>query len=266
MRSWLFVPGSRADRFDKAAAAGADMLIIDLEDAVAPEEKAAARAAIRDWLTAERKAVIRINAAGTDWFSADLALAALPGVVAVMLPKAERIEDLVTVMQAGAAGVVPLIETAAGLAAAQPLAAADGVLCLAFGSLDFQVDLGLRDATEDDLIYFRSQLVLASRLAGLAGPIDGVTTAIDDTGRLRIDVTRAWRLGFGGKLCIHPRQIAEVHNGFTPDAATVAWAQRVIAAADGGGVATVDGEMVDKPVLLRAQTILREAHRRPVTT
>ncbi len=259
LRSLLFVPGARPDRFDKAAAAGADAIVMDLEDAVAPTDKASARENIRHWLTPERRAVIRINAADTEWFSDDLSLAALPGVVAVMLPKAERVEDIVTVMQAGAARLLPLIETAAGLAAAMQIASAPGVQCLAFGSIDFQVDLGMREATEDDLIVFRSQLILASRLAGIAAPIDGVTTSIDDTERLRIDVARARRLGFGGKLCIHPRQVAEVHRGFAPDAAAVVWARRVVAAAADGAVVTVDGKMVDKPVLLRAEAILREA-------
>jgi citrate lyase subunit beta/citryl-CoA lyase len=181
-----------------------------------------------------------------------------------MLPKAERAQDIAAVMKAGATRVVPLIETAAGLAAASSIASSPGVLCLAFGSIDFQRDLGLHDATEDELIYFRSQLVLASRLAGIAAPIDGVTTSLEDTERLRIDVARARRLGFGGKLCIHPRQIAEVHRGFAPDAESVVWAQKVVdAVAVGGAVVTVDGQMVDKPVLLRAESILREAQSRP---
>jgi len=269
MRSLLFVPGSRPDRFEKAASAGADTIILDLEDAVAPADKDSARVAIREWLlsqhkgpqhnTLQRTAMVRINAAGTPWHADDLALAALPGITAIMLPKAERASDIAEVMQAGIPHVLPLIETAAGIAAATEIAAAPGVQRLAFGSIDFQVDLGMRDAHEDDLIYFRSQLILASRLAGIASPIDGVTTSIDNTEQLRIDVARARRLGFGGKLCIHPKQIEEVHIGFTPDAETVSWARRVIAAAERGGVVTVDGKMVDKPVLLRAEAILREA-------
>ena len=268
LRSLLFVPGSRPDRFDKAASAGADTIILDLEDAVAPADKDTARAAIREWLLsqhkgpqhkAQRTAIIRINAAGTPWYADDLALTALPGVTAIMLPKAERASDIAEVIHAGAACVLPLIETAAGIAAATEIAASSGVLRLAFGSIDFQVDLGMRDAHEDDLIHFRSQLILASRLAGIASPIDGVTTSIDNTEQLRTDVTRARRLGFGGKLCIHPRQIEEVHIGFTPDAETISWARRVIAAAEQGGVVAVDGKMVDKPVLLRAKAILREA-------
>lgn len=259
LRSLLFVPGSRPDRFDKAAATGADTIILDLEDAVAPADKDAARESIRGWLSPARKAMIRINGADTPWYSDDLSLAKLAGVTAIMLPKAESAQAISEVMHAGAPGVLPLIETAAGIVSVLRIATAPGVRRLAFGSIDFQVDLGMRDAHEDDLIFFRSQLILASRSAGIASPIDGVTTAIDDTDRLRCDVARARRLGFGGKLCIHPRQIDEVHSGFTPAADTVAWARRVIAAANGAGVVTVDGKMVDKPVLLRAEAILREA-------
>jgi len=260
MRSLLFVPGSRPDRFDKAAAAGADAIVLDLEDAVAPTDKDAARAAICAWLSPQRKAIVRINAAGTPWYADDLALAKIPGITAVMLPKAERAEDIADLIRVGVPSVLPLIETAAGIAAAREIANVAGVQRLAFGSIDFQVDLGMRDAQEDELIHFRSQLILASRLAGISPPIDGVTTSIDDIERLRTDVARARRLGFGGKLCIHPRQIDEVHVGFMPDAETVAWAHRVIAATEGNtAVATVDGKMVDKPVLLRAEAILREA-------
>ena len=131
-----------------------------------------------------------------------------------------------------------------------------------FGSIDFQVDLGMRDALEDELLFFRSQLVLTSRLAGLQAPVDGVSTAIDDADQLRDDVLRARRLGFGGKLCIHPRQVASVNRHFAPSAAERAWAQRVLdaAAASGGAAIAVDGKMVDKPVILRAQAIRDDRH------
>jgi citrate lyase subunit beta/citryl-CoA lyase len=132
---------------------------------------------------------------------------------------------------------------------------------LVFGSIDFQLDLGMRDAQEDELLYFRSQIVLASRLAGLVSPIDGVSTAIDHAEALHTDVQRASRLGFGGKLCIHPKQVAGVHRGFAPSAEELAWARRVLAAsaAAGGAAIAVDGKMVDKPVLLRAERLVAEA-------
>jgi len=164
------------------------------------------------------------------------------------------------VLAAGARALLPLVESAAGLAGLPALAAAPGVLRLAFGSIDLQVDLGLKDATEDELLPFRLQLVLASRLAGIGAPLDGVSTAIDDEARLVQDVQRARRLGFAGKLCIHPRQVAVVNQGLAPSAAELDWARRVLAAAGsaGGAAVAVDGKMVDKPVLLRAEALLRE--------
>ncbi|MDT7838094.1 HpcH/HpaI aldolase/citrate lyase family protein [Aquabacterium sp. OR-4] len=275
-RSYLFVPADRPERFDKALAAGAEAVIIDLEDAVAPAAKAAARAALATWLDARPASlpaaaaavpaiVLRCNAAATPWFEADLALAAHPAVQALMLPKAETPAAVARVVAAGGRGralpVIALIESAAGLAAVNSLAATPGVCRLAFGSLDLQVDLGLREATEDELLPWRLALVLASRLAGIAAPIDGVSTALDDAERLAGDVARARRLGFGAKLCIHPRQVAAVRAGLRPAAAELAWAQRVLAAAAaaGGGAVAVDGRMVDKPVLLRAEAIVREA-------
>jgi citrate lyase subunit beta / citryl-CoA lyase len=231
MRSLLFVPGSRPERFDKALAAGADAVILDLEDAVAPADKPAARQAVRAWLRPQHRVVVRINAEGTPWFADDLALAALPGVAALMLPKAERPQTVAALVAAGAAAVLPLVESAAGFGALDAVAAAPGVQRLVFGAIDLQVDLGMRDALEDELLYFRSRLVLASRLAGIGAPVDGVSTAIDDAAALQADVARARRLGFGGKLCIHPRQVAGVHAAFAPSAQELAWAQRVLAAA-----------------------------------
>ncbi len=276
-RSYLFVPGDRPERFDKALASGADAVIVDLEDAVAPGTKEQARAALANWLSAEHPVVVRINAAGTRWFEDDLALCAHPGVAAVMLPKAERAEELEHVARActvrGGRGIVrsapvvllPLIESAVGFANALALAQVARVERLGFGTIDFQLDLGM-DGGDEELLWFRSQLVLASRLAQKLAPIDGVTTAIDDVAAIAQDVARARRIGLGAKLCIHPRQVPVVNRGFAPSAEQLAWAQRTVAAAgssDGAAVA-VDGAMVDRPVLLRAQAILREAEARGV--
>ena len=175
-RSLLFVPASRPDRFDKALAAGADAVVIDLEDAVPPADKDRARDAVAAWLAPGRSVVVRINGAGTGWFRGDLALCARPGVAAVMLPKAERADQVAALRDAGAAAVMPLIESAAGFAALPAIAGAPGVQRLAFGSIDIQVDLGMRDPLEDELLLFPSQLVLASRLAGLQPPNDCATT------------------------------------------------------------------------------------------
>ena len=142
------------------------------------------------------------------------------------------------------------------------LCAAPGVQRLVFGSIDFQLDLGITGEHEE-LLYFRSGLVLASTLARIQPPVDGVTVDIDNVERVKDETRYAKRLGFGGKLCIHPNQIVVVNQCFSPSAEEVAWAKRVLdaaGAADGGAV-QVDGKMVDRPVLLRVQAILRESQR-----
>lgn len=260
-RSYLFVPASRPERIGKALAAGAGAVIVDLEDAVAPDAKLEARHALANWLAqASGSILVRVNAADSDWFADDLALCGHASVAGVVLPKAERRADLAHA-SAIAAGkrLYPLIETAAGYDAVRTLASAPGVERLVFGSIDFQVDLGV-DGELDELLAFRSGLVLASRLAGIRSPVDGVSTAIDDADTLRADVERSRKLGFGAKLCIHPKQVAVVNAAYLPSEAERDWARRVLEAAErsGGAAVAVDGKMVDKPVILRARAILDE--------
>ncbi|MGB3881925.1 MAG: aldolase/citrate lyase family protein, partial [Diaphorobacter nitroreducens] len=156
-----------------------------------------------------------------------------------------------------------LVESVAGLAAADALAAAPQVARLAFGHLDFQVDAGMAcGETEEELLPVRMALVLASRRAGRAAPIDGVTVDTRNPERMGRDAERARRMGFGGKLCIHPAQVPVLHAAFDPDEAAVTHAQRVRQALEqaGGGVCVLDGRMVDAPVLAQAeQTLLRHA-------
>jgi len=261
IRSLLFVPANRPERFEKALASGADAVIVDLEDAVPPDEKERARDALASWLAPSRNVFLRINAADTPWFRSDLALARLPGIRGVMLPKAERIDEVFTVSCVGAGtAVLPMIESAVGLNNVQTISRAQGVRQLVFGSIDFQLDLGIA-ADDAELLPYRAQLVLASKLAGLAAPIDGVSTAIDDPTGLAADTLRSRRLGFGGKLCIHPRQVSTVNSCFAPSADEIQWARRVLdaAARSGGAAVAVDGKMVDRPVMMRASTIVREA-------
>jgi citrate lyase subunit beta/citryl-CoA lyase len=262
-RSYLFVPGNRPERFDKACAAGADAVIVDLEDAVPPAEKDAARAAVAQWLSPQQPVLVRINGADSTWFERDLDLCGLPGVAGIVLPKAERVDDIVRLTERGAPLVLPLIETAQGMWNAHAVAQARGVQRLMFGSIDFQLDAGI-DGEGEELLYFRSQLVLVSRIAGLQPPVDGVTVSIDDAAQLNADTQRARRLGFGGKLCIHPKQVAGVNQCFMPGAEEIDWAHRVLRAAaeaDGAAVA-LDGKMVDLPVIRKAEDIVREAARR----
>lgn len=260
-RSFLFVPGNRPERFDKACKAGAHAVIVDLEDAVAPGDKAAARDAVRAWLAGGGSAWLRINGPESEWFATDLALVASNGVAGVMLPKAEDAAAIRELRRhAGATRIVPLIESALGLWRADALAAEEGVERLAFGSVDFQLDAGI-EGDGDELLYARSRLVLASRVAGRLPPVDGVTLAIDDEAALAADVRRARMLGFGGKLCIHPRQVAGVNAGFAVGANEIAWARRVLEAAQGSAdnAVRLDGKLIDRPVIERARALLAQA-------
>ncbi|MET3918393.1 citrate lyase subunit beta/citryl-CoA lyase [Variovorax sp. OAS795] len=256
-RTFLFVPGDRPERFDKGFGSSADALILDLEDAVLPEKKTTARALVASWLHPDRPVWIRCNAAGTPWFAQDMELAALPGIAGVMLPKAEAIPGGLAELSARLAlPIIPLIETAEGLHRALDTARCAGVLRLAFGSIDFQVDLGL-DGEDDALLFARSQLVMVSRLAQIGRPLDGVTADVRNQELLRSETLRARRLGFGGKLCIHPGQVATVHECLAPSSEQRAWAERVLAAVREGapGATTVDGKLVDLPVVKKAEQI-----------
>lgn len=261
-RSYLFVPGNRPERFDKACAAGADAVIVDLEDAVPAPDKRAARDALAAWASPEHPVLVRVNSAESEWFRDDLALCSLPGVAGVVLPKAEQERDLAAIRAAGAQTILPLIESALGLWNAPELARSPRVQRLVFGAIDFSFDLRIKEGHEQ-LLYFRSQLVLVSRVAGIEAPVDGVTVAIDDLDWVREDTGLARSLGFGGKLCIHPRQVPTVNAGFAPTAAEKDWAARVLeAAANANGAAVaVDGKMVDRPVMLIAQQMLADAAR-----
>lgn len=289
-RSYLFVPADRPERLAKALASGADAVIVDLEDAVAPAAKPGARQALAHWLenrsglahqaasapptgsnvrTVPPPLLVRINSAVTPWFQDDLRVCALRGVDGIVLPKTQTLEELAAVRAAAPQQVLlPLIETAIGVQAAVTLAGAPGVQRLVFGSLDLQADLDIEaddEGDEDALLAFRSHLVLASRLSGLAAPVDGVSTALQDAVLVQRDTLRARRLGFGAKLCIHPKQVDAVHRGFAPSLADVAWARRVLQAyeaaqqAGGRGALAVDGKMVDAPVLRRARTLVERS-------
>lgn len=261
--TWLFVPGDRPERFDKAAAAGADVVVLDLEDAVAPADKAIAREAVVAWLDGVpgmgvTSCVVRINAAPER--AGDLAaLTRLRGgrPVTVMVAKAEAPEELVELLGRFPPGstAVALLETARGILAAPAIATVPGVVRLAIGTFDLAAELGVDPDEDEALAPARGALVLASAAAGLAGPVDGVTGAVDDADRITADTTRSRRRGFAGKLCIHPRQVPVVRAALAPGAEEVRWAERVVAAGE-GAVALVDGRMVDKPVVDRARRIL----------
>jgi len=265
--TYLFVPGDRPERFDKAAAAGPDVMILDLEDAVHPDAKAAAREAIGAWLAGKpaARAMVRINDSASPAFAADLAwLRSLPAgsaLAGLMVPKAEDAAALAQIAQALHAinpqgELVAIIETALGLHQVNTVATASGVARLAFGSLDYAVDLGCSH-TRDALAFARARIVLASRVAGLPPPVDGVTTALKDEAVLAGDVAYARELGFAGKLCIHPAQLGAVRAGFLPSEEQLDWARRVLeATASGSHAVQVDGKMVDRPVIEQAKRLL----------
>ncbi|GAA4336663.1 CoA ester lyase [Variovorax defluvii] len=261
-RTFLFVPGNRPERFEKALRSGADAIVIDLEDAVPHAEKAAAREAIgARWAQLDRQAVplvLRINPADTPLGLQDLEwLRGLGAPAAVMVPKAESPEVLsqVAVRLPGTA-ILPLVETAAGYAAVHALAGAPQVLRLVVGHIDFMADTGVRCTEgEPELLPLRFAVNIATRLNRLAPAVDGVTVDIGNDALLRADTQRALNLGFGAKLCIHPRQVAVVHEALSPSAEEIAWAERVLAAdaASGGAAVQLDGKMVDLPVVLQAR-------------
>ncbi|MGO0577584.1 HpcH/HpaI aldolase/citrate lyase family protein [Ornithinimicrobium panacihumi] len=275
-RSFLFVPGDRPDRFAKAAAAGADVVILDLEDAVGPDHKGTAREAVVGWLADGHRAAVRINAVDSPEHAADLeALEGLrpgagtgagtgehAGLVGVVVPKAADPGTVSAIASRVGAPVIALVESAAGMVNAVELARAEGVARLAFGHLDYAADLG-SESTRVAMTHGRSTLVMASRAAGLPGPVDGVTTALDDPTELADDLAHADELGMGGKLLIHPKQVGPTLAAYRPSEAELAWAHKVVSAArtSGGGAVRVDGAMVDAPVVARAEEILRRQSR-----
>jgi citrate lyase subunit beta / citryl-CoA lyase len=256
-RTFLFVPGNRPDRFDKALAAHADVVILDLEDAVAPSEKDAAREAVTTWLQPGKDVLVRINAPGTEWFEDDLAIAHRPGLLGFMLPKAEA--DPVLQRVAGLKPTVALVESAAGVAGVNAIARVTGVHRLAFGTIDLALDLGV--TAQEMLAPIGTQLVVASRAAGIAPPIDGVTTLFKDGAVVEEAMRLARARGFGAKLCIHPAQIAPVRQAFAPTKEALQTARRIVEAdrASGGGAVALDGQMIDKPVVAQAYRVLADA-------
>ncbi len=250
----LFVPGDRPDRFAKARSSGADLVILDLEDAVAVEHRANAEEAVTDAIRAGLPALVRIVGATDPDHARQRAVVAALGehLLGVMIAKAE---DAQTVATAGAElgpdrAVVALIESASGLLSAREIAAASSRL--AFGALDFAFDL---DATASfATAHAGVTLALVSRAAGLPAPLQSPDPELRDLAAVGRRAAEARALGFGGQLCIHPAQVPVVSEAFGPTSHEVAWARRV--AGVDSAVTAVDGSMVDRPVLERARRIL----------
>lgn len=261
-RSFLFVPGDRPERFERALASGADWVVADLEDAVPAVHKALALTEVTDALRSGARLAVRINDPRTPRGEEDLlALASLPTPPPVMVPKAEDPETLLRV--AGRLGpdaaVIPLVETALGILDVRRLAAPNHVVRLALGHLDLCAELGLDPDDRAVLAPARFALLAASSEALLAPPVDGVTTEVRDAAAILADARTSVAAGFSAKLLIHPAQVDPVHEALRPAPEQLVRARTIV---EGGGpddVRVVDGRLVDRPVYLRALSIIARA-------
>jgi citrate lyase subunit beta/citryl-CoA lyase len=259
-RSYLFAPGHNEKLLGRVFDAGADAVMLDLEDAVPPHAKQRARSMVVDVL-ADRRAWVRINLAGSDVAAADLdAVGDLAA--GIRIPKVESAEDVRWVRdRAPGRPLICAIESARGILAAQEIASVPGVRHLSLGGVDLRRDLGATDGNLQTL-YARSHLVVVSRAAGIDPPIDSVYARLDDEAGLRAQTEFARSLGFFGKSAIHPRQLAVLHHVFTPSAQELEWARTVVDTFDrsrGEAVKLPDGEFVDLPVAQRARRLLELA-------
>lgn len=282
LRSWLFVPGNHSRRIEKALSLNADAVILDLEDACPVAEKATARSLIIEALSRPRRALayVRINALSTEFAYGDLLAVIRAGLDGLMLTKVETPDQLRTVdwlvtqlerergLPVGHIDLVPLVETAAGIAALAAITGASPrVRQIAFGAADLTTDLGITwTRSELELLKFRSDIVTMSRAAGLAPPIDLAWLSIADEEGLKTSIEWGRTLGFQGKLCIHPDHIAKINAAFSPTESQVAKARRVIAAfreAEQRGTAAIqlDGMLVDYAILRQSQRIVELAER-----
>lgn len=282
LRSFLFVPGHQVRRITKALDSAADAVIIDLEDAVPPAEKPAARENAASAL-GDRGApavFVRVNGAPDPGCLDDLLEVVRPGLAGIVLPKAESAAQLQAVdwaigqielrqgLPPGAIELVPLVESARGVEDARVLAgSAPRLRRMTYGVADYSLDVGLQpDPQEAGLAYLRARLVHASRACGLEAPVDSVVVEIRDPRRLRESATRARMMGFGGKLCLHPDQVPVVNEVYGPTAEEIDRARAVVAAYDGArargeAAVTVQGCFVDAPVAEKARKLLQQGGR-----
>lgn len=276
MRSLLFAPGNRAEVLAKLPRSGPDGVVLDLEDAVPAEAKVEARAIVARAAAELRDGhpglavYVRVNAVPSDWFADDMAQALIPGIAGVVVPKLESAEQVTEVANAldelGLAhlAIVAGLETAAGVAWAEEVLADSRVHVGYFGAEDYVADLGgVRTPEGTEVLYARSRVALAARLTGTLA-VDQVVTDLTDEARFRADAAVGRSLGFRGKLCIHPAQVAWSHEAFTPTADELDRARRLLAAYDaavaaGSAAIAFEGQMVDEPLARQARTLLDSA-------
>lgn len=286
-RSFLFTPGNQPRRVAKAFALGADVVILDLEDSVAPSDKPGARTPVAQALADPARpgrGYVRVNAMGTPFCFRDLTETIGPGVAGVVLPKVESAADLHAIdwllanlererdLAVGSIDLMPMIETATGIAridrilqarSLKPYSGVWRVRRVAFGAGDYSHDLGLAPThDEPELAHARARVVLASRSAGLEAPIDSPWFHFKDREGFRRAIQRSRRGGFQGRLCIHPDQVGDANDGYGPTVEEIAEAERLVAAfraaeATGSAAIQLDGHMVDYPIVYRAERLLK---------
>jgi len=280
LRSFLFVAGIQPARFPKALEAGADAVVFDLEDTVPPPEKAGARISVAQALSLPRrcKAYVRPNMLSSGYCEADLEAVVGAGLSGVMLPKIESAAEVQAIaghlqrlerekgLEQGSIDFIALIESALAFHRLDEIAAASPRLTrLAFGAADYVHDLDMQwTEGEQELAHARSLLVQASRVAGLEPPLDAVVLQIKDSDRFRATARKSRSMGFLGKLCIHPLQIAPCHEAFTPTADEVEQARRIVAAfeqseAAGSASLQVEGQFVDYAIVHKSRRVLAYA-------
>lgn len=284
-RTFLFAPGNHPRRVEKALGLEADAVILDLEDAVAVSDKAAARKPVSEALRRPRRGrgYVRVNAPATPFCYRDLVETLHEQVDGVFLPKVESAADLHAVdwlmaalerergIAEGSIDLIPMVETAAGVArvdrilqarSLRPYTGAWRVKRVAFGAADFSLEAGIVPSLDEpELASARDRVVLASRAAGVEAPLDSPWFHLRDMDGFRRALERSRRGGFQGRLCVHPDQIPVANAAFTPSAEEVARAERIVAAfeateAKGGAAVEVDGQMVDYPIVHRARALL----------
>jgi citrate lyase beta subunit len=272
-RSLLFAPADDERKLAKALASDVDAVVADLEDAVAPEAKAAARAVVRRVFADTEGGplrLVRVNAVGTPFHADDVAATAGLELAAIVLPKAEpdAVASLDHALGGGGPPVVAIVETAQGVRLAYDIAVHPRVVALQIGAVDLGTEVGLEPRTDgQELLYVRSKLVLDCVAAGIRTPFDVVHLDIAAGDALAEECRLARSLGFRGKACIHPAQIPVVNAAFAPSETEISWARKVVAANDeaaaaGRGVFALDGSMIDLPVVERARRVLLETERR----
>lgn len=276
-RTFLFAPGNHARKVAKVFDCGADNVILDLEDAVAKSEKVATRALIVEALKRPHRggAYVRVNAFTTEFCYGDAVAVVGPGLDGIILPMVESREQLIAFdwllgalerergLPIGGIDIIPIIETGKGIANARAIAASGTrVKRMAFGAGDYTLDMNIEwTLAESELEHARAEMAVASRAAGLEGPIDTVWVHINDLEGIARSATRARQLGFQGKMCIYPPQVEVVNRAFAPSEKEIAFARRVVdafekAEREGSSSIQLDGFFIDYPIVYKARRTL----------